>query len=87
VISIIESCHKHHIQEAEQDRAKNSSSICVRDKAGEILMSFKCLLSTREGIKRTLTIWALFVIVAFVYYGFAFSTNLTSDPYLLVALG
>jgi len=87
VISILESCHKHDTQEEEQDGNVKSSSARVRQKAGEILMSFKCLLSTREGCKRTLTIWALFVIVAFVYYGFAFSTNLTSDPYLLVALG
>ncbi|ODM90292.1 Organic cation transporter-like protein [Orchesella cincta] len=52
-----------------------------------LITNFKSLLSTKELRKISFTLWALFITVAFVYYGFAFSTNLTTNPFLLVSLG
>ncbi|CAL8128173.1 unnamed protein product [Orchesella dallaii] len=52
-----------------------------------LFTNFKSLLSTKELRKISFTVWALFMAVAFVYYGFAFSTNLTTNPYLLVSVG
>jgi hypothetical protein len=84
LISILRSCHHRH---GHQQHDKSFHSLSFSQKLKGIALNFKSLLDTREAFKLTLTIWALFNIVAFVYYGFAFSTNLTSDPYLLVALG
>jgi hypothetical protein len=77
----IQSCHKHHADNNTQDETNFKRNL------RNILYNFKSLVDTREGLKRTLTVWTLFIACAFVYYGFAFSTNLTSNPYLLVALG
>jgi hypothetical protein len=82
LIPILRSCHHRH---AHDQSLHNPPTFSQKLKG--IALNFKSLLDTREAFKLTITIWALFNIVAFVYYGFAFSTNLTSDPYLLVALG
>lgn len=82
LLHVIQSCHKHHTEESSEDGG------CLNfGKLKSIASNIKSLLDSREGCKRTLTVWLLFLIVAFVYYGFAFSTNLTSNPYLLVAIG
>jgi hypothetical protein len=84
LIPILRCCHHPHGHH-QHDQSFHSPSFPQKLKG--IALNFKSLLDTRETFKLTLTIWALFNIVAFVYYGFAFSTNLTSDPYLMVALG
>lgn len=46
------------------------------------------LVRTPQLRRISFVMWILFVAVAFVYYGFAFSSgNLTTSPYLLVSLG
>jgi hypothetical protein len=88
LVPILQSCHKHHSRGTEDERNSNPpSTTSFSNKVKGIAINIKSLVDTREACKRTLTIWALFIIVAFVYYGFAFSTNLTSNPYILVALG
>lgn len=83
LLTILQSCHKHHVNNAEDEEGKSKFVAKLRS----ILSNVKALLDTKEGCRRTLTTWILFIVVAFVYYGFAFSTNLTSNPYLLVTIG
>ncbi|OXA43588.1 solute carrier family 22 member 6-B [Folsomia candida] len=83
LLVLIQSCHKHHGGGDSEGEGRSQFG----RKLQSIAYNIKSLLDTREGCKRTLTVWMLFIVVAFVYYGFAFSTNLTSNPYLLVTIG
>lgn len=69
-----------------------------KDRVGEMVLliqknfrsmvhNFKKLMHTAEIRKRTFVFWKIFLTSAMVYYGIAFSGNLTSDPFLLVFLG
>lgn len=50
--------------------------------------NFSTLVKTPELRRISFVMWTLFVATAFVYYGFAFSSNnLTTSPYLIVSLG
>jgi len=73
--------------EVQIDSDKPKQKLTLKTEFIGLLTNCKSLLSTKELRKISFTVWALFISVAFVYYGFAFSVNLTSNPYLLVALG
>ncbi|OXA43589.1 hypothetical protein Fcan01_21495 [Folsomia candida] len=64
-----------------------SASSKFKHRLRGVAENFKKLMSTAEIRKRSLVFWTIFLTVSMVYYGLVFSTNLTSDPFLLVFLG
>lgn len=67
---------------------KQSKQIGILKRITSTVKNYSELVRTPQLRRISFVMWILFVAVAFVYYGFAFSSgNLTTSPYLLVSLG
>lgn len=94
LLEIVRPCHQQIVADevtatSGDEGILRPGTICTKFQAKlkGVAENFKKLMSTAEIRRRSLVFWFIFLTVSMVYYGLVFSTNLTSDPFLLVFLG